>query len=313
MKLVLTAPDGSDALTVPADRDRATLKLTAQDGDVPGGVVFYDGDATITILRTEIAGGVHIVDLPFVGERALYKATVPGDDAAASGTVTAEPGDPERGGVAEVAIGQYDGWFALIAGVLVALAAGGIVGIAAWAIGHSGEGSGADRLRSVVTIGLFATGSLVVLLGAVMALLETRGRLRFRARPKPVGPPPPPMFSDREIEEIVASSEPQEAFLAMRSRKANAVAPKTSDKRRSIIAGDAEGLGKTLDSGSKAFSRTVGAASKARGTVLAFVIGLILLLVAFLGSSTIDFDLSVGGADPTQAPTETPDPEPSGG
>lgn len=300
MKLVLTAPDGTMSLSVPGGSDRTTVRLAADDeSTIPLGVVFYDGGATITILKTETDGKSLLVDLPFSGQKAKYRATIPGDDAAGSDIVTAES-DGADNDVAEVSIGQYDWPFSLIAGVLLAVLAGGILvlaGLAIAAVFQAGiittinddttttrsTETIVERVRAVVMIGLFATGSILVLLGGMMALLETRGRLRHRenqaARAPRVNDTSHGNFGAHSLDAVPSSTVP---------------------------------VDKLLESGSKAFEKTVGAASRARGTVVTLVIGLVILLVAFLGSSTIDFSIEVGDSGtPSEEPIDQPTPTPS--
>jgi hypothetical protein len=302
------------------------LRVTSDAGPVPAEVEFRADGATVTPSLTQTEGNSTTVALAFMGKKTVYKAVVPGTPDVESNEVTVEPDDD--GAVAEVAVGQYDATFSVVAGALVtalvavilvfaglarvdSLSSGAGAGDAAGATtaATTTEDSGADaavaaatieqRVRAVVLVLLMAIGAVVVVLGGMMALLEVRGRLR---RPKDrrqvqvfVVQPALPFRDVRYLgrPETNFAVEGVRTGLAMRSGAIPAVGA-------GPLSGGLVPIGQLIDSGSEAFAGGLGAARRARGTVITLVIGLFILLLAFLGSSSFDFSIGVGdGADGT--------------
>lgn len=305
LQLAAVPPGGGEptaSVKLPADSASVKVRVTSSAGDLPANIVYTaDGSPVLPSgSPTTIGEGIEI-DLPFSGRRTRFHAAAKSNASNISNAVLAEVEESDDD-VSEIAIGEYDKRFGFFSGTVV-LILGIFIGIAAiGALQHvqlpnatvdGSNGTFLERVRAGVSIGMLAVGAFLLLLAGWMALLETRGRLRRAQRPTRVV-----LYEVRRTPQGV-----DELFggggRGVGNIRLAALAPSAGGTSPSTAAVP---IGEFLDNGSEAFATGLGAARRARGTVITFVVGLALVVLALLGSSSFQFSIDVGD-DGTQGET----------
>ena len=272
-KSVLAAPAG-DSIILVLESNEVFL------GDITWTV---DGAARTPASTIVNASGEIMAAFPFDGATHTYQASarVEDDDEPLTSNGVLVLGTPTHDSVAEISIGQYDERFAERSGWVVAGLAGAVVLVlllvSLLTLLPADEGPAAgtwiERVRAVVVIGIAAAGVITLLAGVWMAVLEVRGRLR----------------STVQIS-----------------------APASDDTISSAENGSTVDVGSVVGELRDTLASTVKEFRTARGTIVAIVTGMVLLVLALLGSSAFDVSLTTGGDEPVPAPAPVVETPPSG-
>jgi hypothetical protein len=99
------------------------------------------------------------------------KAATPAANAGAAGEGAGDP-------VSELAVGEYDPQFALVAGATLGFLAVLVILLLNGFVADTHGGSAAEQLRLVAVTGAMYVGALLLAAGAWLAAIETRGRAR---------------------------------------------------------------------------------------------------------------------------------------
>ena len=270
-------------LIVPDDVSEVTLKLAT--GDAAKMLSDVDWGASDAATPTSVTGeGTAEVTAVFAATGDFtwhfHPSAKVGDDEARErsnsivvkrGSVVSEPEEPPAvpaPAVAEVAVGFYDKNFTLVTGVVAGVIGVAVLVVVGWIVTQIGLpdvvakrppvttaptvsepfGSWLERVRAIIAIAAGGAGIMLLVFGAWMAALETRGRLKVETKLNLPGSDSLGMLNATSIASLDAIT---------------------------------KAIGEALE-------KSITALKSTRGTIAVVVAGLVLVLLALVGTSTLE-------------------------